>query len=110
MIKSTIKPSVKSPVKSAVKSTTTTGRSRVRFNLVTEPGSQVYVAGTFNGWSTCKHPLRTIQNDGVNFLTMFLPRGRHEYKFIVNGHWLVDPQCPETTPNAYGSLNSVIQI
>lgn len=110
MIKSPTKPAVKSPAKSVVKSTATASRGRVRFHLVTEPGSQVYLAGTFNGWSACKNPLRTIQNDGVYFLTMFLPRGRHEYKFIVNGHWLVDPQCPERTSNAYGSLNSVIQI
>ncbi len=103
--------SAKTPVKSpATKSSPTTLRGRVRFLLVTTPGSQVHVAGTFNGWSAGKNPLRTIQNDGVYFLTMFLPKGCHEYKFIVNGHWQTDPQCPQTISNACGSQNSVIQV
>ena len=85
-------------------------RRRVRFHLAAEPGNQVFVAGTFNGWNTSKHPLAPIPNNGAYGATLFLPTGRHEYKFVVNGQWQVDPQCPATVPNAYGSLNSVIQV
>jgi enterochelin esterase-like enzyme len=33
-----------------------------------------------------------------------------EYKFVVNGEWMLDPENPRTTPDGGGGLNSVIPI
>ncbi|KAM8838337.1 5'-AMP-activated protein kinase subunit beta-2 isoform 1-T2 [Synchiropus picturatus] len=51
-------------------------------------GKEVYIAGSFNNWST-KIPLNKSHNDFVAILD--LPEGEHQYKFFVDGQWVHDP-------------------
>jgi chromosome partitioning protein len=83
---------------------------RVTFRLEAEQGSDVRLAGSFNDWDAEALPLTRRNGSGLYSATLLLPAGRHEYKFIVNGEWRVDPQCPDTAPNAHGSRNSVIEF
>ena len=39
-----------------------------------------------------------------------LPPGIYEYKFIVDGQWMIDPQNPSKTLNKYDGYNSVINV
>ena len=87
---------------------TKSARRRAKFTIEAEDGSAVYVAGTFNGWDAKKNRLR--MKDGVFSATLLVPRGRHEYKFIINDVWCVDPDCREWAPNDKGSLNSVLTL
>mgnify|MGYP001160719151 CR=1 FL=1 len=84
------------------------GKKRVKFEMKAEPGSEVFVAGTFNSWDPKKNPMTAKK--GVYSASLLLPKGRHEYKFVINGVWCVDPQCTEWAPNGHGSLNSVITV
>lgn len=81
------------------------GKKRVKFEIVADKGSEVYVAGAFNAWNPGKHKLSW--KSGAYTTAILLPKGKHEYKFIVNGTWCVDPECQEWAPNGLGSLNSV---
>ena len=83
---------------------------RVAFQLAAESGSEVFVAGTFNNWNPRRHPMRDNADGGIYRTTVDLPPGRHEYKFVVNGEWRVDPACLEWVPNGYGTLNSVVTV
>ena len=83
---------------------------KVRFQLTTEPGSQVFVAGTFNAWDATKHPLSATPDSVLHQATLEIPPGRHEYKFVVNGEWRMDPECTDWAPNGHGSLNNVLMI
>lgn len=85
------------------------GRS-VWFELSAEPGSRVFVAGTFNNWNPTANPMKDNPDSGYYKAALRLPAGRHEYKFVVNGFWMVDPRCMDCAPNAYGSLNSVLHV
>jgi 1,4-alpha-glucan branching enzyme len=80
-------------------------KKRVKFAIEAKDASAVYVAGTFNGWDAGKNRLR--MKDGIFSTTLLVSQGRHEYKFIVDDVWLLDPECQEWTPNDKGSLNSV---
>lgn len=42
--------------------------------------------------------------------SLALPPGRYEYKFVVAGQWLPDPNAHEYAFNGYGTLNSVIEV
>lgn len=84
------------------------GKKRMKFKIQDEEGSEVFVAGTFNGWNPGKNKLRF--KAGIYTTSILLSKGRYEYKFVVNGTWCVDPKCPEWTPNGLGSLNSVITV
>ncbi|MBN1671970.1 MAG: isoamylase early set domain-containing protein [Kiritimatiellae bacterium] len=85
------------------------GKKRVQFQIKADAGSEVYVAGTFNGWNPKKNKLKSGKG-GTYATSLMLPAGRHEYKFIIDGTWCVDPECPEWAPNGLGSLNSVITV
>ena len=83
---------------------------RVHFEMPAESGSQVFVAGTFNDWNQTANSLKDNPGSGRFKTVLRIPAGRHEYKFIVDGVWLEDPKCPNSVPNAYGSMNSVLHV
>jgi hypothetical protein len=50
------------------------------------------------------------QKDGSYSTTVPLAVGSHEYKFILDGQWVVDPDNNAWALNPYGTLNSVVQV
>ena len=86
----------------------TKGKRRITFEFRADAGADVSVAGTFNDWDPTKKKL--TGKGGIYKAVMMLPPGRYEYKFMINGKWCVDPECPEWVTNGVGSLNSVLVI
>ena len=80
-----------------------------RFVLLEPHAKRVALCGGFNAWSPHATPLNR-QNDGLWETSLALPPGRYEYKFVVDGHWLPDPNAHENVCNGYGTLNSVIEV
>ncbi|MGB2823571.1 MAG: glycogen-binding domain-containing protein [Phycisphaerae bacterium] len=65
---------------------------------------EVLVAGSFNQW---KPVTMRKQKNGSFAVTLAIPAGTYEYKFIVDGHWMTDPDNASYVPNPYGTVNSV---
>jgi hypothetical protein len=85
----------------------------VELSVDTGSASLVLVAGTFNDWATT--PEKAIKlfdpdGDGVFATTLVLEPGAYQYKFIVDGAWKEDPTNPETAPDGYGGVNSVLVV
>ena len=83
---------------------------QVTFRLEAGPKCDVCLAGSFNNWNTSAYRLTPRNGNGTYVATIELPVGRHEYKFIVDGVWCIDPECAEWARNEHGSLNSVIEV
>jgi hypothetical protein len=66
----------------------------------------VYVTGSFNAWQEKEVPLQRSGNYWN--LAVYLKEGTHNYKFIVDGAWINDPENKLTRPDGKGNLNSVI--
>jgi hypothetical protein len=78
-----------------------------RFNLKGYPNAkQVYVAGTFNNWSPTGFAM-TKSAEGWE-LSQYLSPGKHAYKFVVDGNWIVDTANELREPNEFNQENSVI--
>jgi 1,4-alpha-glucan branching enzyme len=88
----------------------TLGRRRVQFVVEADPGSQVSVAGSFNGWDPDAHLLKEKGKGGRFERTVYLKPGNYQYKFVINGAWSADPQCPHFTSNDFGTLNSLLNV
>lgn len=82
----------------------------VKFALECAEAKDVYVCGDFNDWSPAA--VRMIKRDesGHWEKRLVLPRGRHEYKFVVDGRWIADPDSHEDVVNTFGSINSVVNV
>ena len=87
-----------------------TGRKRVRFQINADPNSHVYLSGSFNNWNDKGKKLVDRFKSGEFATTSYLSPGKHEYKFVIDGKWQVDPECQEWVVNQYGTLNSVITV
>lgn len=83
--------------------------SRVRFSCRHAGATAVYLAGTFNQWHPTATPLRHA-GEGRWEVELELPPGVYEYRFIVDGVWLHDPEATQSVPNPFGGLNSVVTV
>lgn len=82
----------------------------VDFVLECNEAEHVYVCGEFNDWHpSCLRMIGGAEN-GLWAKRLALPPGRYEYKFVVDGNWLHDPAAPVNVHNAFGSLNSVVEV
>jgi 5'-AMP-activated protein kinase regulatory beta subunit len=87
----------------------TSKRKRVAFTVSAPKAKKVLLAGTFNLWSDSADPMKREKSGPWKKIKM-LPPGTYEYKFIVDGEWTLDPDCPNTVFNQHGTLNNVIAI
>ena len=83
------------------------GKRRVLFAVDAPPGSEVFVAGNFNGWEHAKHRLTDKGHPGQFKRYVYVEPGTVEYKFLIDGNWQIDSNCPHWRPNEFGTLNSV---
>ncbi len=67
----------------------------------------VAVVGSFNYWNPVKHPLKKVDKGWIAEVDV-LP-GEIQYKFIVDGEWILDPKNPNTGQHNEHT-NSVIKI
>lgn len=68
--------------------------------------STVALAGSFNNWNQSQYIFGREGDEWV--CRIDLEPGKHAYKFIVDGDWLLDPANPNTEDDDYGVKNSVI--
>jgi 1,4-alpha-glucan branching enzyme len=94
--------------------TNTTNRNLVKvktqkFFYSTPAATDVQLVGDFTNWQDRPIPLRQESN-GVWQTTVRLEPGTHYYRFLVDGQWRDDPECPLQVPNPFGSQNAVRQV
>jgi len=66
-------------------------------------GSNVYLSGDFNGWSSTADKLNRVYGTNFFFISKIFERdARLDYKFIVDGNWILDPNNPKTCPGGFG--------
>jgi 1,4-alpha-glucan branching enzyme len=84
-------------------------KRRVTMTLKAQGAKGVCLVGDFNNWNHRIHPMKRNEK-GVWTKAVMLPPGRYEYKFLVDGEWLNDPENNDFCPNHFGGLNSVIVV
>ena len=81
----------------------------VHFSYTDPTARKVSVAGTFNNWtSEAGEMVPTEKGHWDRDLTMAL--GLHEYRFVVDGHWILDPNAEHAVQNHRGEWNSLVLV
>ncbi len=88
-----------------------------KFSCHAPDAKAVFVAGSFNNWKPDVIPLHPHLKTGDWYVTLPLPPGHHEYKFVIDGVWCSEPSCdreypgyPEYVPNEFGTMNRVLEV
>lgn len=55
-------------------------------------------------------PLSADEDGGLFSGTVHLPRGKHSFRFIVDGQWCHDPELPTGRDEASGELCNVVLV
>jgi hypothetical protein len=85
----------------------------VRFMYTDPEASAVSLVGDFNGWSKEATPLAVATGDGTWIVSLELPRGRHEYAFVVRRgreeRWSADPAVLPVHDD-FGTETSIVTV
>ena len=73
------------------------------------PGAHaVQLAGDFNRWNPEKEPLFNLSGRGLWQKSVPLQPGRYQYKYVIDGNWVLDPANTKTISGPLGP-NSVFE-
>jgi len=82
---------------------------RYTFQYRAPDAGQICLAGDFNNWKVCESELTHVGED-LWTIALELPRGRHEYMFVVDGQWRTDPGAMLFSDDGFGNKNAVINL
>jgi len=68
----------------------------------------VVLSGTFNNWDQSQYVFGREGDEWV--CRIDLEPGKHAYKFIVDGNWILDPGNAVTEEDAAGNVNSILVV
>jgi len=86
-----------------------TNQRRITFLINASEAKKVSLVGEFNNWNPEKHSMKS-EDKGQWIKTVMLNPGTYEYKFLVDGNWLLDTKNDHSRLNCYGTLNSLITV
>ena len=98
----------KAPAKAVAKKAAAPAKKSVTFTVNADKGKEVYLAGSFNEWSTTAKKM--AYKAGVYSATVQLAPGEYQYKFVIDGTWCADPENVNAVKNDQGTFNSVITV
>lgn len=74
-----------------------------------QKAENVILSGSFNDWNEDDF-LMTKTENGYWKYRLPLPAGKHHYKFIIDGQWILDPDNSVKEYDGKGNVNSVCMI
>lgn len=84
------------------------GKQTIRFAIKVNGGAKkVEVVGDFSNWAPLA--MRRLK-DGTFVRNVESDADTVQYRFLVDGQWITDPDHSATVPNPFGSMNSIAQI
>lgn len=80
------------------------------FSYYSPGAKEIFLAGDFNGWKRRESPLVKGKDDVWRTVLKLEPNRSYDYKYIVDGNWVNDPNNGDLSPDEAGGANSVIFI
>lgn len=94
-----MKPSLPTPLAGAV-----------RFTLLAPGATQVFLVGSFNGWSKDATPM-TIVDGALWSVTVPLNPGEYPFMFVIDGgQWITPPHAEDFVTDGFGQTNGVVIV
>jgi hypothetical protein len=82
-----------------------------RFVYTSQEADSVAVAGDFSNWEPVPLSPRRVNGQTVWTGLVPVPRGEHEYQFVIDGtKWVTDPLAPVQREDGFGARNAVLKL
>ncbi len=85
-------------------------KKTVVFTIDAPVDADVKLAGDFNQWIPEALDFRDHRGRPAWRKRIRLDPGYYEYKYLIDGHWVADPQNCKIVDNRIGSQNSVLEV
>jgi chromosome partitioning protein len=82
----------------------------VLFMLDAPNAQHVLITGEFTNWSREGIPLERDPSDGIWRTVVSVEPGEYEYRFVVDGVWIRDPNNKDFIRNEFGQENSLLVV
>lgn len=82
----------------------------VLFRIDAPQAVLVTIAGNFNGWNAQATGLKKDAQGTWSVVLPLVKGKKYQYKFVVDGYWIADPDNPDTEKSGSGSVTSVINV
>jgi chromosome partitioning protein len=82
----------------------------VMFALDAPQSNRVHVTGEFTNWSREGLEMKKDPAGGLWKVVVDIPPGEYEYRFIVDGVWIRDPNNQDYVRNEFGQENSLLVV
>ena len=94
---------------SAPKKEPSSKKEKESFTYFAPSAENVMLVGDFTEWEQKPVSLKK-QKDGTWKANVELEAGEYQYRFLVDGQWQNDEQCPERRDNGFGQQNCIRQV
>jgi len=85
----------------------TSAKTKQTFALAAPDADKVMLAGDFTEWDSAPKSMRKLKS-GVWKTSVNLEKNKKiQYRFLVDGQWVDDPECQDRIPNGFGGENCV---
>ncbi|MFQ6103564.1 MAG: AAA family ATPase [Candidatus Glassbacteria bacterium] len=81
----------------------------MKFSIYAPHAKSVQLVGDFNVWNPDEGYMSEDER-GVWSITLPLTPGKYNYKFIIDGDWVTDPNNPSSEKDEKGNVNSIVRI
>jgi len=82
----------------------------ILFSYYSPGAGEVLLSGDFNGWKHGTLRLTKGQDNVWRIILQLAPKRSYDYKYIVDGNWITDPNNPDLNPDIAGGANSIVYI
>jgi predicted esterase len=80
------------------------------FSYYSPGAKEIFLAGDFNGWKRRETSLIKGRDNVWRIVLELKPNRSYDYKYIVDGNWVNDPNNKDLNPDVAGGANSVIFV
>lgn len=83
---------------------------KVTFSIAAPEANSVVVAGDFNNWNESEFKLKKLKNGTFKGTENLETEKTYEFKYIIDGAWVNDPEADGIVQNEHGTENSVVKL
>lgn len=83
----------------------------VRFTMLAPGAKQVFLVGSFNGWTKGATPMNIVNGSALWTVDVPLKEGEYTFMYLIDGvRWVTPPLAEDFVTDGFGQTNGVVIV